>query len=53
MKTRRIAFIGNAGGAFGDDFHKLSFADLLWLIIGGSLRTGSDVIYLWGQKPND
>lgn len=51
MKSRRIKWTGNVHGAHGDDFYKLSLKDFLWLAIGGSVTTGSDVIYFWGRMP--
>lgn len=51
MKSRRLEWTGNVHGACGDDFHKLSLKDLLWLFRGGSVTTGSDVIYFWGRLP--
>lgn len=51
MKSRDMEFTGNVHGACGDDFHKMSFVDLLWLLVGGSVTTGSNVVYFWGRKP--
>lgn len=51
MKAREIKWTGNVHGAHGDDFYKMSFRDMLWLAIGGSITTGSDVVYLWGLQP--
>lgn len=45
-----MIFLGNRYGAFGTDYHRLTFREWLGMLFGKSVKVDCISICLWGRK---